>query len=293
MTARMFSYEEELPGNLDALTAVYPVIDRWTLAAKLGSVARHRVTVALSEAITNAIIHAHPVCPDATVYVHLWTEENTLHAEVGDRGEQTWTVPATMDFGRWEQTGGRGLPLIRHLAHDFAIERRAGGGTLLRMTFPVDVPAISAADDQEQSESNIPKNTRRCHPDIREGEEVMDCRLESHADVDVLHVAGRLDLVSSNTLKDSVRQRLQQKRTRLVLEMRGLDFINSSGLGALVSIFKDVRLVNGRLILAGLAPYVQEIFEITQLTNVFEICKTESDAIQSFGLQTQPVAATV
>lgn len=121
----------------------------------------------------------------------------------------------------------------------------------------------------------------------------MDCRLESHADVDVLHVAGRLDLVSSNTLKDSVRQRLQQKRTRLVLEMRGLDFINSSGLGALVSIFKDVRLVNGRLILAELAPYVQEIFEITQLTNVFEICKTESDAIQSFGLQTQPVAATV
>ena len=116
----------------------------------------------------------------------------------------------------------------------------------------------------------------------------MDYRVEKHDDVDVLKISGRLDLVSSNNLKDSVRQRLDEKRTLLVLNMRGVDFINSSGLGALVSILKDVRLVSGRLALSELAPYVQEIFEITQLTNVFEIHPTEAEAVDSVTLRREP-----
>ena len=116
----------------------------------------------------------------------------------------------------------------------------------------------------------------------------MDYRVEKHDDVDVLKISGRLDLVSSNNLKDSVRQRLDEKRTLLVLNMRGVDFINSSGLGALVSILKDVRLVSGRLALSELAPYVQEIFEITQLTNVFEIHPTETEAVDSVTLRREP-----
>jgi len=116
----------------------------------------------------------------------------------------------------------------------------------------------------------------------------MDYRVEKHDDVDVLRISGRLDLVSSNNLKDCVRQRLDEKRTLLVLNMQGVDFINSSGLGALVSILKDVRLVKGRLVLSELAPYVQEIFEITQLSHVFEIHPTEAQAVQGVTLRHEP-----
>ena len=119
----------------------------------------------------------------------------------------------------------------------------------------------------------------------------MESRVESFNNVDVMRVSGRIDLVTSNTLKDSIRERLHEKRLFLVLNMERVDFINSSGLGALVSILKDVRLVNGRLILSNLAPYVQEIFEITQLSNVFEIFGTEQEAIDSFAGRSIPTAA--
>lgn len=118
----------------------------------------------------------------------------------------------------------------------------------------------------------------------------MEYREECINDVDVMRISGRIDLVTSNTLKDAIRERLHRQRLALVLNLERVDFINSSGLGALVSMLKDVRLVNGRMALCDLAPYVQEIFEITQLSNVFEIFPGEKEAVAS--LATHVAAAT-
>jgi anti-sigma B factor antagonist len=283
MTAKPFSYEGELPSRLESLTAIHPVIEQWTWSAGLDPQGSHRAAVAVSEAITNAIIHAHAGHPDRTVSVRLWTDADRLGAEIGDRGQQNWTVPAPSEPGTWEQTSGRGLALIRLMTHEFAIEPRPGGGTFVRMTFLKEL--CGPADPRRYGTETA---TRAVRANRQQGEREMDYRVEKHDDVDVLRISGRLDLVSSNNLKDSVRQRLDEKRTLLVLNMRGVDFINSSGLGALVSILKDVRLVNGRLVLSELAPYVQEIFEITQLSNVFEIHPTEADAVQSVTLRREP-----
>ena len=70
--------------------------------------------------------------------------------------------------------------------------------------------------------------------------------------------------------------------TDVVLDFGGVEFINSSGLGSLVSIMKETRLRKGRLTLSDLASYVQEIFDITQLTNIFEIFPTEKEALGSY-----------
>ena len=66
------------------------------------------------------------------------------------------------------------------------------------------------------------------------------------------------------------------------LNLSQVDFINSSGLGSLVSIMKEVRLQKGRFTLSNLASYVQEIFEITQLSHIFEIFATEEEALSSY-----------
>ncbi len=110
----------------------------------------------------------------------------------------------------------------------------------------------------------------------------MELQVESTAEVDVIHVAGRLDLVGANSLKDLIRRRLQDNQVQMVLNLKKVDFINSSGLGALVSVLKDVRLAGGRLALSELASYVKEIFAITQLSNVFEIYDTEKQARETF-----------
>jgi anti-sigma B factor antagonist len=66
------------------------------------------------------------------------------------------------------------------------------------------------------------------------------------------------------------------------LNLGEVDFINSSGLGVLVSIMKEIRMNKGRLTLSNLASYVQEIFEITQLSHIFEIFTSEDEALNSY-----------
>ena len=105
--------------------------------------------------------------------------------------------------------------------------------------------------------------------------------------VAVLNLKGRLDLASGTALKQEIKKHLEQNHTYIHLNLSEVEFINSSGLGSLVSIMKEVRLLKGRFTLSNLASYVQEIFEITQLSHIFEVFATEEEALASF----QPVAA--
>ena len=100
--------------------------------------------------------------------------------------------------------------------------------------------------------------------------------------ITALELIGRLDLASGVTLKEKVKAEFDGGNTRIHLNMAKVDFVNSSGLGALVSVMKETRLRSGRLTLSNLASYVQEIFEITQLAHIFEIYPTQDVAISSY-----------
>jgi len=110
----------------------------------------------------------------------------------------------------------------------------------------------------------------------------MEITVESQGKVNLLMLKGKLDLANAGKIKETVKGLLEQDRNKILFNMAGVDFINSSGLGALVSMMKDIRLRRGRLTLSDLAPYVSEIFEITQLSNVFEIYTNQDEAIGSF-----------
>jgi anti-anti-sigma factor len=94
-----------------------------------------------------------------------------------------------------------------------------------------------------------------------------------------LSLKGRLDFSSSTSLKERVMELMSDGKRHFVVNMAKVDFINSSGLGTLVSVLKEVRLAKGKLVLANLGTYVQEIFEITQLSHIFEICTSEDEAL--------------
>jgi anti-sigma B factor antagonist len=101
-------------------------------------------------------------------------------------------------------------------------------------------------------------------------------------DVKILALCGRLDLASGTILKQQVKECFGKDVRSFHLNLSGVEFINSSGLGTLVSIMKEVRLRKGRLTLSDLANYVQEIFDITQLSHIFEIFGTEEEALNSY-----------
>ena len=110
----------------------------------------------------------------------------------------------------------------------------------------------------------------------------MEISLREEGHVCVLSLKGRLDLASGTSLKEEIKKLFDRDCASIHLDLSHVDFINSSGLGALVSIMKEVRLRKGRLTLSNLANYVKEIFEITQLSHIFEIFETEQEAISSY-----------
>ncbi len=110
----------------------------------------------------------------------------------------------------------------------------------------------------------------------------MDIQKRFEGDVAILNLNGRLDLSSAALLKEASKETLGRETGKMLLNMDKVDFINSSGLGALVSILKEVRNNHGTLKLTNLAPYVREIFDITQLSNIFEIYPDEKRALASF-----------
>ena len=105
---------------------------------------------------------------------------------------------------------------------------------------------------------------------------------KADGDINIIGLQERLDLTTASELKDASRDIIEKENCKLILNMEAVDFINSSGLGALVSILKDVRSSKGTLKLSNLAPYVKEIFDITQLSNIFDICENDQIARSSF-----------
>lgn len=113
-------------------------------------------------------------------------------------------------------------------------------------------------------------------------EDIVEITLREEANVTILNLKGRLDLATGSALKEQIKKQFEKEKTAVHLNLSEVEFINSSGLGALVSIMKEVRLRKGRLTLSNLASYVQEIFEITQLSHIFEIFATEEEALNSY-----------
>lgn len=106
--------------------------------------------------------------------------------------------------------------------------------------------------------------------------------------INIISLSGRLDLNSGGKLKDEIKKYIEQEKVSIHLNLGGVEFVNSSGLGALVSVMKEIRLKRGRLTLSDLADYVREIFDITQLSHIFEIYPTQAEAINSYMMISQP-----
>jgi anti-sigma B factor antagonist len=92
----------------------------------------------------------------------------------------------------------------------------------------------------------------------------------------------RLDAHNSGDLKLEMQKIFEEGKKNLLVDLKEVRFIDSSGLGALVSGFKNATSHHGTMKLSSLQPQVKSMFELTRLHRVFEIFGTASDAIESF-----------
>lgn len=92
----------------------------------------------------------------------------------------------------------------------------------------------------------------------------------------------RLDAHNSGELKSQMLKLFEEGKSNLVVDLADVRFVDSSGLGALVSGFKNASSRSGNLKLAGLQMQVKSMFELTRLHRVFEIFTDPEDAVASF-----------
>jgi anti-sigma B factor antagonist len=103
-------------------------------------------------------------------------------------------------------------------------------------------------------------------------------------DVVILDLAGKLTIGGTNSqLKETLRQLTTEGERSIVLNMSGLTFVDSSGLGELVSGYSTLKRENGRLALVGLSGTVLNLMTITKLYTVFDTYDSEAEAVKSFG----------
>ena len=102
-------------------------------------------------------------------------------------------------------------------------------------------------------------------------------------DVSVVDVAGRITLgEGSSALRDTLRDMVTKNQKKILLNLGEVSYIDSSGIGELVSGFTTVANSGGQLKLLNLTKRVKDLLQITKLSTVFEIFEDESKALKSF-----------
>lgn len=110
----------------------------------------------------------------------------------------------------------------------------------------------------------------------------MQATVIKEGDIAVVVVEGDLDASTAPGLRAKFEELIGQGENQYVIDLAGVPFMDSSGIAALVNLFKRVRIGHGDVKLCGIGEEILKIFQLTRLDRVFDIFDTRADAIASF-----------
>ena len=102
-------------------------------------------------------------------------------------------------------------------------------------------------------------------------------------DVTVIDAAGKITLgEGASTFRDKIRDLVAKGDRKILLNLNEVNYIDSSGIGEMVSGFTTVTNHGGKLKLLGLSKRVKDLLQITKLYTVFEVFDDEATAVRSY-----------
>ena len=111
----------------------------------------------------------------------------------------------------------------------------------------------------------------------------MRIKQRTAGEVTILDLDGRLTRDDGyGKVRSAVSALLKQQHTQFLLNLAQVPYMDSTGVGELVSAFITVRNHKGALKLVALTDRMQELFEVAKLVHVFDMFDDEADALQSF-----------
>ena len=102
-------------------------------------------------------------------------------------------------------------------------------------------------------------------------------------DITILDMNGKVTIgEGSVALRTTIRRLLGEGKKKIILNLSGVGYVDSSGIGEFVSSFTAVNKEEGSLKLLNLTQKIQDLLAITKLLTVFDVYDSEADALSSF-----------
>ncbi len=110
----------------------------------------------------------------------------------------------------------------------------------------------------------------------------VDIEISETGPLAVVAPRGELDLAVADRLRRTLTDLVDRGKSRIVIDLAAVPYLDSSGLGALVATMKHTRAAGGELRLCGLQADVRTLFELTRLIRVMDIHATRQEALAAW-----------
>src|SRR4030095_16415032 len=111
----------------------------------------------------------------------------------------------------------------------------------------------------------------------------LDVKERQAGDITILDLSGEVRIgEGSIALRDAIRKLSDAGKKKLLLNLAGVNYVDSSGIGELIANYTTVSRQGGQLKLLNLTDRIQNLLVITKLLTVFDVYENESEALKSF-----------
>ena len=111
---------------------------------------------------------------------------------------------------------------------------------------------------------------------------MLEFKRDALGDVEILTLKGNLDALTAPELRPTIDELVASRKIKVVFNLGELTLIDSSGVGAIVSLFKRVRMLGGDVKIACLANQPKEIFRLLRLDRAFDLFESVEEARSKF-----------
>ena len=254
-----------LPSTLASVTRVELMVSHFAHAAGFDDETADHLAMIAREATANAIIHGNRFAGDKQIAARCELSTASLSITLADQGEglNPDTVPDPLAPENLLRSSGRGIFLMRSFADEVRF-RSLAPGTEITLVKHRSAAQHLKSDKQEEAMS-------------------LKVKTRSVDGVSILDLSGRVTLgEGSVVLRDAVKEALGKGDKRLLLNLGNVDYIDSSGIGELVSAYTSATNAGGEVKLLNLTKKVHDLLQITKLYTVFDVQDDEAAAISSF-----------
>lgn len=109
----------------------------------------------------------------------------------------------------------------------------------------------------------------------------MEIRDREEKDFVVLDISGEIDLYNAPEIKEFINKKIEEQKYNIVINFQEISYIDSSGIGALISTLSNLKKYQGTLKITNIHDSVKKVFELTKLTSFFEIYDSVETALNS------------